>query len=277
MYRNFAVALLLSCFAAAGWAQSPSTSTSPAPSAPIKPAAKKAAPKAKPAVKPPVAAETGPCRLGVISVLGDKFAVQKFGLTPFEYEGTDVQVDWALDDLVFARVRMATGSDPAVRRISYPRNAFDPFYHPKPHLLPDPSEGLPAIVQSFTSNANCERYLVVTKFRLRPQNTNLDLNGIGTYNQGLGSMLRHSHVFANVALTLLDGRTYAKIDRTLVDMRNRFSEGMRMTENPLKHLDNSDFPAPPEAAAASATLREKTRGLVAEQLDQALPDYLKDP
>ncbi|UGY18863.1 hypothetical protein HAP48_0016240 [Bradyrhizobium septentrionale] len=273
MFRTLAVALLVSCFAATGWAQSPSTS--PAPPAPIKPAAKKAAPKAKATVKPPVAAETGPCRLGVISVLGNQFAVQKFGVTPFEYEGADVQIDWGLDDLVFARVRVATGNDPAVRRISYPKNAFDPLYHPKPHLLPDPSEDLPAIVQSFTSNANCDRYLVVTKFRLRPQNTNLDLNGIGTYNQGLGSMLRHSHVFANVALTLLDGRSYARIDRTLVNMRNRFSEGMRMTENPLKHLDNSDFPAPPAAAASSATLREKARGLVAEQLDQALPDYLK--
>lgn len=275
MIRRFAVAaVLMSCLGAAGWAQSPSTS--PATAAPVKPAAKKTAPKAKRAMKPSIAAETGPCRLGVISVLGNQFAVQKFGATPFEYEGTDVQVDWALDDLVFARVRAATGNDPAVRRIGYPRNAFEPFYHPKPHLLPDPSEDLPAIVHGFTSNATCERYLVVTKFRLRPQNTNLDLHGIGTYNQGLGSMLRHSHVFANVALTLLDGRSYARIDRTLVDMRNRFSESMKMTENPLKHLDNSDFPTPPEAAASSATLREKTRGLVAEQLDQALPDYLKD-
>ncbi|WP_245334918.1 hypothetical protein [Bradyrhizobium mercantei] len=197
-------------------------------------------------------------------------------MTIFEYEGTNVPIDWGLDDLVVARVRAATGNDPAVRRISYPKNAFDPFYHPKPHLLPDPSEGIPAIVQSFTPNSNCTRYLVVTKFKSHPQGTNLDLDGIGTYNQGLGSVLRHSHVFANVALTLLDGRSYARIDRTLATMGNRFSESMRMTENPLKHLDNADFPNPPEAAASSATLREKTRGLVAEEIDKAMPAYLKD-
>lgn len=275
MFRRFvATAVLVSCLAAAGWAQSPPAS--PTPSAPVKPAAKKAAPKATAAAKPPVVTETGPCRLGVITVLGTQFAVQKYGVTIFGNESINVPIDWGLDDLVFARVRAATGNDPAVRRISYPRGAFDPFHHPKPHLLPDPSEGIPAIVQSFTANANCERYLVVTKFRLHPRDTNLSLDGIGTYNQGLGSMLRHSHVFANVALTLLDGRSYARIDRTLATMGNRFSESMRMTENPFKHLDNSDFPELPEAAASSATLREKTRGLVAEEIDKAMPAYLKD-
>ncbi|MBR0932253.1 hypothetical protein JQ586_02645 [Bradyrhizobium jicamae] len=209
-------------------------------------------------------------------VLGNQFAVQKYGVTIIGNESTNVLIEWGLDDLVVARVRAATGNDPAVRRINYPKGAFDLFYHPKPHLLPDPTTGIPAIVQSFTQNANCERYLVVTKFRLHPQGTNLQLDGIGTYNQGLGSMLRHSHVFANVELTLLDGRSYARMDRTLATMGNRFSESMRLTENPFKHLDNSDFPDPPEAAASSATLREKTRGLVAEEIDKAMPAYLKD-
>src|SRR3954468_684524 len=165
MFRSFAAAtILVSCLSAAGWAKTPAPPRAPEAEPPAKPAIKKAAPKAKAAAKQP-AAETGPCRLGVISALGDRFSVQKFGLTIFETEESEAAMNgWGLDDLPFARVRAATGADPSVRRIAYPKGAFDPYYNPKSRFLPDPSEGLPAIVGGITANANCERYLVITKY-----------------------------------------------------------------------------------------------------------------
>ncbi|MGY4283407.1 hypothetical protein ACVWXO_002627 [Bradyrhizobium sp. LM2.7] len=81
---------------------------------------------AKPVAKQPIAVESGPCRLGVIPVIGDHYSVQKFGLTIFENEASEVAVDWSLDDLVFARVRAATNNDPAVRRIAYPKGISSP-------------------------------------------------------------------------------------------------------------------------------------------------------
>jgi len=256
-------------------AQAPPATT--APSAPqAKPAAKKATPKAKPATKPPVAAESGPCRLGVISVIGDRYSVQKFGITIFEAEASEVPIDWGLDDLVFARVRAATNNDPGVRRIAYPKGAFEPFYNPKTILIRDPGERLPDIVRSFTANANCERYLVATTFKAELPNSHMTLNGIGTYNQGVGSILRHSHLFANVAITLVDGRSYEEIKRPFVNFGANFAAGMRLTEDPLNKLDNSLFPDPPAAASASAALRERTRALVTDRLDRGLPGYLKE-
>jgi hypothetical protein len=247
-----------------------------APPAPTKPAAKKAAPKAKPAPKQPVAVESGPCRLGVISVIGDHYSVQKFGLTIFENEASEVPIDWGLDDLVFARVRAATNNDPTVRRIAYPKGVFEPFYNPKTILIRDPGERLPVIVRSFTANANCERYLVATTFKAELPNTHMTLNGIGTYNQGLGALLRHSHLFANVAITLIDGRSYEEIKRPFVNFGANFAASMRLTEDPLTKLDNSLFPDPPAAASANAALRERTRALVADRLDRGLPGYLKE-
>jgi hypothetical protein len=247
-----------------------------APPAPTKPAAKKAAPKAKPAAKQPVAVESGPCRLGVISVIGDHYSVQKFGLTIFENEASEVPIDWGLDDLVFARVRAATNNDPTVRRIAYPKGVFEPFYNPKTILIRDPGERLPVIVRSFTANANCERYLVATTFKAELPNTHMALNGIGTYNQGLGALLRHSHLFANVAITLIDGRSYEEIKRPFVNFGANFAASMRLTEDPLTKLDNSLFPDPPAAASANAALRERTRALVADRLDRGLPGYLKE-
>jgi hypothetical protein len=212
----------------------------------------------------------------VISAIGDRFSVQKFGVTVFETEQAYVPIeDWGLDDLVLARVRAATRGDPSIRKIVYPKGAFEPYFNPKARLLPDPREGLPAIVQSFTANAHCERYLIVTRTIGVLPGTRLELDGIGAYNQGLGSLIRHSHLFAVFAVNLLDGKTYEKLDRAFAGVGARLSQSMRLTEDPLNKLDNAQFPDPPATAASSATLREKTRELVAARLDQMLPDYLK--
>ena len=278
MFRTIATAaVLVSCFTAAGWAQSPSPTSAPAASTPDKPVKKKAAPKAKAAAKPPAAAETGSCRLGVISAIGDRFAVQKFGLTVFETEESEVAVDvWGLDDLVVARVRAAAGADPAVRRIAYPKGAFEPFYHPTSRFLPDPREGLPAIVRGITPAAKCERYLVVTRFKGQVPGTNLVLDGIGAYSRGLGSIVRHSHLFANVSVTLLNGGNYETISRPFAGLGTRLAAGLRLTEDPLTKLDNSLFPESASAVPANVTLRERTRTLIAASLDQTLPNYLKN-
>jgi hypothetical protein len=277
MFRSFAAAtILVSCLTAAGWAQSPATSSTPAAATPAKPVAKKAAPKAKSTAKQPVAAETGPCRLGVIAALGDRFSVQKFGLTVFETEVNEVPMDgWGLDDLPLARVRAATGADPSVRRIAYPKGAFDPYYNPKSRFLPDPNEGLPAIVRSITANANCERYLVITKYNGMVPGTKLEINGIGVYSQGIGSFARHSHLFVNVAMSLYDGTTYEKISRSLAAFGASFAGGLGLTEDPLTKLDNSLFPDPPESASSSGSLKERTRALVSARLDRMIPGYLQ--
>jgi hypothetical protein len=275
MLRSSAAAvILMSCFTATAWAQAPST-TGPTTSPPSKPPTKKAAPKAKAVTKQPVA-ETGPCRLGVISALGDRFSVHKFGLTIFENEETEAPIDgWGLDDLPLARVRAATGVDPSVRRIAYPKGAFDPYYNPKSRFLPDPSEGLPAIVRNITSNASCERYLVVTKYNAVVSGTKMEIKGIGAYSQGIGSFARHYHLFANVAISMYDGTSYERISRTLAALGASFAGGLGLTEDPLTKLDEQHFPNPPESASSSAALKERTRALVSARLDRMIPIYLQ--
>ena len=253
----------------------------PAPASPATPAPPKAAAKKKPAAKPKqagtpsVAAESGPCSIGVISAIGDRFSVQKFGVTVFANEKTFVPIDWGLDDLVVARVRAATGNDPTVRRIAYPKGAFEPFFNPKARFLPDPAEGIPALVRGITANTHCERYLVVIRIKGDLPNTRMELDGIGAWNQGVGSILRHSHLFAVFTVKMLDGRTYEEARRSWAGFGERLAQGLRITEDPLLKLDNEQFPEPPSAATSSAILREKTRELIAARLDQMLPIYLK--
>ena len=278
MFRNFAaVTILVSCFTAAGWAQTPSTADAPPAPASAKPVAKKAAPKAKAAPKQPVASEAGPCRIGVISAVDDRFAVQKFGLTVFETEESEIAVNgWGLDDLVVARVRAATNNDPTVRRIAFPKGAFQPFYNPTSRFLPDPREGLPAIVRNITPTAKCDRYLVVTRSKGQVPGTNLILDGVGAYNRGIGSVFRHSHLFAHIALSMLDGITYERVNRPFAGVGARLAASMRLTEDPLTKLDNSLFPESTSAVPGNAALRERTKTLIAANLDQILPDFLKN-
>jgi hypothetical protein len=213
----------------------------------------------------------------VISAVGDRFAVQKFGLTVFETEESEAAVDgWGLDDLVVARIRAATNNNPTVKRIAYPKGAFQPFYNPTSRFLPDPREGLPAIVRGITPTAKCDRYLVVTRYKGQVPGTNLMLDGIGAYNRGLGSLMRHSHLFANIAVSMLDGITYERINRPFAGVGARLAASMRLTEDPLTRLDNSLFPESTSAVAGNVTLRERTRTLIAANLDQMLPDYLKN-
>jgi hypothetical protein len=277
MFRSFTVAVILvSCSSTSGWTQSSSTSA-PAASTSANPTIKKAAPKAKTTAKQTIAAETGPCRLGVISTIGDQFGVYSFGLTIFETEVKDATVDtWGLDDIAIARVRAATGSDPAVRRIAYSRGAFERFYHPTSRFLPDASEGLPAIVKGITPSARCERYLVVTRSKDYVPGTKIIIEGIGAYSRGIGSILRRSHLFANIAVTLLDGNTYQPIHRPFAGLGTRLAEGLRLTESPLTKLDDQLLPEAVATVPGNATLRERTRALVAANLDAALPDYLKN-
>ena len=188
---RFAVAsaVLVLLLGTVGEAQTPPATSVPAAPATAKTVPKKPAARTKAGPKQPAAVETGPCRLGVISALGDRFSVHKFGVTIFETENSEVPVEgWGLDDLAVTRVRAVTGNDPSVRRINYPKGAFELFYRPKSMFLREPNEDLQQIVRSITRNANCEHYLVMIKYSGKLSGTNHVLDGIGTSAPSSGTL-----------------------------------------------------------------------------------------
>ena len=236
--------------------------------------AKKPAPKAKAGTRQAAPVESGPCRIGVIPVVGDVFAVQKVGLTIFNIEYAEVPIEaWGLDDLVVAHVRAAAGPGTGVRRIAYPREAFAPYDHPAPSLFGRPESNLTNIVRQVTANAGCERYVVVTKINSQLEGTNQTMRGIGVYNRNLGSLISHSRLFASIQVTVFDGQTY-EIAKRPFDLGAAFAKSLA-GENPLTRLDDAAFPEPAAAAASSAILREGARALLAESLDKTLPDLLR--
>ena len=98
----------------------------------------------------------------------------------------------------------------------------------------------------------------------------MTLNGIGTYNQGLGNILRHSHLFANVAIALIDGRSYEEIKRPFVNFGANFAANLRLFEDPSTSSTTRYFRTRPGQLRPRA-LRERTRALIIDRLDRGLP------
>ena len=283
MFRVFAVATFLSCFIISASAQTPPAPgpTVPGPAAqvatPAKPAARKPA-KMKSGGKLLTApAESGPCQIGVISTIGDKFTVQKVGLTVFGNEFAEVPIEpWGLDDLVVARVRAAAPGT-AVRKIAYAKGAFEPYYHPPLKLFRNQDEDLSGIVRQVAGNAGCARYVVLTTYTGQLDGTNQGLPGIGVVNHGT-SLLSYTFLFANISVRMFDGQTFAVGKNPYANLESVLTHiAANLTKNETMHkLDNSAFPASPPEAVGSTTLRDGTRDLLAERLDKILPAYFKE-
>jgi hypothetical protein len=277
MVRVVFVAIVLSCFPISSFVQAqsaPGPITQPAPAA-AKPAVKKSAPKGKAAAKQPVPSESGPCQIGVISAIGDTFAVQKVGLTVFGNELTEVPISaWGLDDLVVARVR-AAASGSSVRKIAYPKGAFEAYYHPPTSLFRNGDEDLTAVIRQIAANSNCARYFVFTTYTAQLQGTNQSLPGIGVLHHGSGPFSNTS-LFANFALRVFDGQSFTIAKRPSTDLGSILAGSFgRLGQDPLTKLEAENFPASPPDAVASPILRDHTRTLLAARLDKVVPAYLK--
>lgn len=275
MVRTFAAAAIFLWLASFASAQTPppaaTTSVPPTKSAIKKPA------KAKATTRPPTPAESGPCQIGVIPAIGDQFVVQKIGLMVFGNEHTEVPIGaWGLDELVVARVRAAAAPGTAVRRIAYPKGAFEPYDNPAPALFRNARDDLTTIVRQIATNANCNRYVVVTKFTGKLDGTNQTLRGIGVFNHGT-SLFSHTALFANVQVTVFDGQTFAIGKNPYANLGSILAGSFaRLTGDPLTKLENASFPEPAAEAANSAILRDHMRALLSSNLDKTLPAFLKE-
>ncbi len=275
MFRALVVALVLSSFVTPASAQAPpAPGTAPAQTTPSAKPAKKPATKAKTTTRPAAPTDTGPCQIGVISAIGDQFSIQKVGIMVFGNELADASVAaWGLDDVVVARVRAAAAGS-AVRKITFARDAFAVYDNPPAKLFRNRRDDLTEVVRQIKANANCERYFVFTKLTTKLDGTNQTLHGLGVLNQGAGAFTRVS-LFASYQLTVLNGQTFEIYKSPHANLGAILTGAFTRNDAPNNELDRAAFPASAAEAAASPTLRERTRAYLAATLDKTLPAYFK--
>jgi len=175
---------------------------------------------------------------------------------------------------VVERVRATAPAGTAVRRIAFPRGAFDRYYNPPETLFGNSRGEFVAIVQQIIGNAHCERYIVITGFQGTSADTHQPIKGIGIVNQG-SKLFSSTRIFANLMVQIFDGKTLemqSNFSRLGSALANAFKSDDR---KPVGEIDNSAFPESAAAAAHNAMLRDRTRAVLTAHLDRILPGYLK--
>lgn len=267
------VAFFVCCLVNPGWAQTPSSSPAPATT---KPTVKKSAPKAKATQKPSQAAESGPCRIGVIPAIGEKITVQKVGLMVLGNALAEVTASgWGLDDLVVARVRAAAGGN-GVRRISFAKDSLASIQNLG--LYGSTRSELKNALQQITAGFNCERYVSVASISNRFANTNQEVNGVGVVHWD--SIFSRAYVFALTYVRVFDGQTLETIKHGVASVDEHSSLYNSMFKGgpiagPSRELDVASFPATPPDVLSSAKIRDDARTLLTTSLDKTLPGLLQ--
>jgi hypothetical protein len=234
-----------------------------AQSAPTNPGQPKQAVKPTATRQPPQ--QTGPCTIGVVSELGEKFAVRKIGYTVFGNEDSEVPVEsWHVDDLVIAKINGALGKRAVARRIPFHKEAFASLETFK--LFRDSEGEVGEGVRRLTAGTRCARYLLITRAYRMLGTSNQSIGGIGIlYDRGPFGRV---HVYALFSLRLYDGETFALLKQAAAPSGGvDFLEGIH---GPHRQVDSSLWPESPNNAAQDARLREAIRELVAQGMDAAL-------
>lgn len=207
-------------------------------------------------------------KLGIVSAIGDKFYVRKFGLGVFGNDFKEMPIAaWGIDEMMTAKLRAALASRFDVRPVTYKRAAFAVF--------PDRSGFLaqhfnPELVRTAISPQGLDAYLVVVKAE-RPYGESRQLV------QGLGSAGGNTdvdpivfvHAYYNIVL--VDGRDF-KIT----------SQATSEIPGPRKHFWTRDFMSSPvrEGGASlyptslDAAANAQLKAVVVELIDKSLPPTL---
>ena len=273
MVRVFIAAIFLSCFIISASAQAPSSQGAATQTG--TPAAKKSTPRIKTGAKP--AADSGPCQIGVIPVIGDALVVQKVGLMVFGNELTEVSTNgWGLDDLVVARIR-AAAPGATVRKITAAKDAFAAIKRPEglSGLFHDTNADLVAAVRQIVAGTYCKRYVLVRRYGSQFSNTNQDVRGVG-----IVSWAGRAYLYALTYIRVLDGEDFSIVKRGAASTDDESTISRALLLNPIRgpsrKLEEGLFPAAPGEAASNPALRDGVRALLAASLDQTMPAMLTE-
>jgi hypothetical protein len=196
--------------------------------------------------------------VGVISAVGNKFALQKMGITVFGNELNEVAINsWGIDDLVASKVSALLSRRYAVRRIT-PAAA-------------DPNAGPEDIVRKVAASQKYDLYVVVIRSTAPVGTSNQTVTGLGMIETGGAINPDNVTLFAITTVAVFDGRTLERLgwQRTGVD-------GISFTKTinaPTRTLDHTWWPATPQAVN-NEKLRTATRALVEQSLATTVPQMM---
>jgi hypothetical protein len=211
--------------------------------------------------------------VGVISMIGDTFALQKVGMTIFGNDLVQVPIpSWVIDDTVTARIAAHLTPRFDVRRVT----PADPIFGTPGSLggifgNPDGDVALGNALRQAAASQKYDLYVVVTKSAGTFSNTKVAISGLGIAQTSLLSLTR-THLYALADIRVYDGNTFRVVKSgTLSAGDATFAATIR---GPNRQIELASWPA---AADGDAKLRQTATALIQESLSVTLPRVLPVP
>jgi hypothetical protein len=203
--------------------------------------------------------------IGVISEIGDSFSIRKVGLVVNEEDTVPVD-NWGLDALVAAKAGAIFKGRFNVIPIKLSKEGKRALVAAPSALFGGRAEYICNVLRKESLGQSFNYFLHVTKVKSPVHLTNKDIVGLGiVHRQGLS---QDTYVHALMLLVVRDGATC----ETLKSDRPEGNGGplSRLFYGPHREVDQSLFPAP-SSAAQNIRLRDATRELVEQGLEQSVP------
>jgi hypothetical protein len=211
--------------------------------------------------------QTGNC-VGVMSLLGDKFTVEKVGYLLYEEKQVSVE-SWHIDDLVVAKISGPLGKRAAVRRVPYRKDAFASLHTRE--LFRDREAEFREILRALTTGIRCARYVVATRGGSFYGGSTLWLGGLGIVAGKKPYFTGDVYnLYTLIALRVYDGESFSLLTRKVASIGQPTL--LAMIHGPHREVDESFWPDSPEAIAQNVKLRDAIRELVAQSIDATLPE-----
>jgi len=224
------------------------------------------------AFAPPVTVDTSKGRqsIGVISMLGTTFSMQKVGVTVFgnEYKSAPI-ASWGIDDVITTKVTRLLGGDADVKRISYPKDAFAAYEAPG-GLFRDHNAEFKDALRKVTAGQKYDLYLAVVVGGSAFGSTNQFVRGIGIV-QGSSVFANQMWIHALFHMRLFDGRTLELLGWKPATLGE--STFMAVIRGPNRQVDASFWPQT-ERVESDFRLRNAVRELVEQGISATLPEVL---
>jgi len=210
--------------------------------------------------------------VGVISAVGQKFALQKIGITVFGNEFNEVAIgSWGIDDAVAGKVSALLSPRFKIKRINAPPGAFASYDKPAP--FSDSGAELQSIVRKLAASQGCDLVIVVTRAGAPWGSSNQVVVGLGILEAGGLINADNVTLFAITTVHVYDGRTYESLAWQRTDFQIGASLMGKAINGPHRTLDRTWWPATPQAVH-SDKLKSATRALVEQSLATTIPQVM---
>ena len=200
--------------------------------------------------------------IGVISAIGETFALQKIGLTVFGNERSEVPIDsWAIDENVAGKISLLVGKRFAVKKINFPRGTFRKV---------EEAAQLRDRVRAIAAAQRCDLYVVVSRAASNFGTSNQVVEGLGLVESS--GLMGTVHLYALSVISVFDGRTF----EVLREQRSSIGQNTFLADikGPHRDVGASAWPTSGQVAQ-NAPLRSATWGLVEQSLAVTIPELIQ--